>query len=163
MSTGFWQERSGMPSGRMVHPRDNTHKEEDEDAKLNRYYIRPYEAWRYKQILAFPVHTPGHWTLGVLVNTAYRQDGGEEQPQWGLYHFDSYPSRTDATKRVSVAFAQFATGTRDSNDIRFIDIPVPGQKANSNDCALWPAHYLQIFLENLEELLKYCSSVSLEF
>jgi hypothetical protein len=114
--------------------------------------------WRNRQIIAFPVHSTNHWTLGMVVNIAWDSDGDEGDvfsPVWVGFHFDSYPCNSEAMATAHKLGLQL-TGITRRKDLKFTEIPVPGQASRSNDCALWPAHYLKTFLQDIDKFIEYC-------
>jgi hypothetical protein len=119
--------------------------------------LEPSPEWKRRWIIAFPMHMDDHWTLGIAVNKKHSIN----LEDWHLFHFNSLVmnSAPRAIERVRT-FAQFALGKiQDRAQISYHEIPVPRQKAGSNDCGLWPAHFLGIFLEDSERFIQYCCSV----
>lgn len=117
--------------------------------------VYPLIEWTTKRIIAFPVHSPGHWTLGITVNHAW---GTGNKAEWVIFHFDSFPFE-GSSKSTAQKIGQFVTNVHHRKDIPIKSIPVPGQKTNTNDCALWPAHYLKIFLKDPDFFIEHCNSV----
>ena len=111
-------------------------------------------------MLAFPVHSPAHWTLGLLVNLAWTKDDKKGVPEWMLFHFDSHPTNVDYPLIIARHFAKCITGVKHRRDISIKDVPVPGQKTHSNDCGLWPAHYLKVILQDPDFIIDFCRTVS---
>lgn len=112
--------------------------------------------WRQHQIIAYPVYSVQHWSLALLVNLAWSDIQTDVvSVDWTGFHFDSYPTGKDAI-RTAKAVGQHLTGIKHRRNLRFIEVPVPGQKQYTNDCALWPAHYLRTFLENIPAFTKHC-------
>jgi hypothetical protein len=115
-----------------------------------------------KWIIVFPVHAglssgSEHWTLGILVNVKHDKDR-IEQPlkEWHLFHFNSLPGCNSKSKSNAIGIAQYLTYTDDEEDICFREIPVPRQGFGSNDCGLYPSHFMKIFLGHPEFFIKYC-------
>lgn len=114
----------------------------------------PPAHWKTKRIIAYPVHSPGHWTLGILVNKLWQEQG----ENWVAYHFDSFKCNEYALP-TALAFGQYVTGIRHRCDLPIKEVPVPQQRAGSNDCGLWTAHYLKIFLKDIDFFIDFCNLV----
>ena len=139
----------------------NSKADKDEESKVeyDPTHILPIPRWKRRWIVAFPVHNdyPGHWTMGLLVTLKY-STGGQD---WRLFHFNSLVLPTQITsERRCLTFAQFVLRCADSRFIKFVDVPVPEQAEESNDCGLYPAHFLKVFLSDPEKFIKHCTSVS---
>lgn len=122
----------------------------------------PYEYWNSLRIIAFPIFakSPNHWTLGILVNKFWQSDKATQTKfNWVLLHFDSLPCNNSSIAN-GAQFAKFVTSSMDAKPIEIIDVPVPKQATHSNDCGLWPAHYLRTFLNDREFFIDYCTTVS---
>lgn len=117
-----------------------------------------------KRIIAFPVHASGgasgwpHWTLGIVVNRKWeKSEEVQIQHDWILFHFDTMHCNDDSELNA-VKVATFIT--QSNSNIKLIDIPVPKQPSLSNDCGLYPAHFLKIFLSNINRSIEECTAVS---
>lgn len=114
-----------------------------------------------KRIVAFPVHTehPNHWTLGILVNLNWTEAKqftlGRSEENWCLFHFDS--SGQDKSIMDSARqFASFILELPSPQCINAFMIPALEQPAESNDCGLYPFHFLRVFLRDRERNIEYC-------
>ena len=113
-----------------------------------------------KQIIAFPIFSdegnggPAHWTLGTLVDVNWQREGLEIQndPSWHLFHFDSTLCNLE-NRETANAIGRFIL---QKVPFKFMEIPVPIQSPTSNDCGLYPAHFLRIFLTDVEKSIKFC-------
>lgn len=123
--------------------------------KQRRRRVYPLIEWTSKRIIAFPVHSPGHWTLGIVINYSWRT---EQKADWRAFHLDSYPCNQEAIKTAH-KIALFVTGIKHRYELSIKEIPVPGQRTSSNDCGLWPAHYLRVFLKEREAFINRFQSV----
>jgi hypothetical protein len=120
--------------------------------------VPPVTDWRDRQVVAYPVHSPNHWTLGVLINLAWDKRDEEVVPiKWVGLHFDSFPCNTEALLTAQT-IGRHITGINSRSDLAFVNVPVPGQRKHSNDCALWPAHYLKMFLQDIQFYTEYCQA-----
>jgi hypothetical protein len=123
-----------------------------------------------KRLIAFPVFAedgnkgPAHWTLGILYNALWKENlsnhlSKQTDYEWMLFHFDS--ARCNKQSKINaISLAQFLTKTDFKKDIKFIEVLVPLQGSFSNDCGLYPAHYLKLFCLDVEDSIAYCTSVS---
>jgi hypothetical protein len=116
--------------------------------------------FRENWIIAFPVHAaalsgPDHWSLGILVNELYNASRQNQDKQWILFHFDSFPGCNENSKPNAIEIAKFIIDAK-SIDVEFVEVPVPMQSPISNDCGLFPAHFLRIFLRNPDLSIKVC-------
>jgi hypothetical protein len=181
--TGSWQQMSGCRDGKLKFPESESQWVKANSRGVNkdpdvqfippdevrprkkrkkkdkmRTHMRPRTRWPARWILAFPVFVedPSHWTLGILVNKSY----GTAVPDWSVFHFNSLLLENEVqSDQRCLDFAHFILSESLSNEVTLFNIPVPSQKGMSNDCGLWGAHYLRIFLEDADKFIKYCSSV----
>jgi Ulp1 family protease len=116
--------------------------------------------WREKRVIAFPVHSkfPAHWTLAIAVNTNYHPET-PSPPNIQLFHFDSCPCNSGSHDKA-VKFARFAFNLGKEEKLVAYEVPVPYQPTSSNDCGLYPAHFLKIFLNNVDKSVEFCQRVS---
>lgn len=122
------------------------------------------EETRNKRVVAYPVHAqkafPGaeHWTLAVMVNENW-VEGAEHQTnqRWQIFHFDTLHCNANS-KINAVKTALFIAESSDDSEIDFCEVAVPYQPAGSNDCGLYPAHFLKIFLSNIDKSISICKS-----
>jgi Ulp1 family protease len=122
--------------------------------------LQPRESWKSKRLLAFPIHTsnPGHWTLAVAINHSWNVSP-KRAPQIDVFHFDSFPDSPQHRKKAE-KFARYAFQLEKGNLCRVIEVAVPRQTTWSNDCGLYPSHFLKIFLSDVEKALSVCMKVS---
>lgn len=121
----------------------------------------PMEYWKNMRIIAFPIFakSPNHWTLGILVNVLWQPNKAiQTKFDWVLLHFDSLPCNESSTAN-GILFAKFVVAMKGNKTIQCVDVPVPKQASHSNDCGLWPAHYLRTFLNDREFFISHCTSV----
>jgi hypothetical protein len=120
---------------------------------------RPIKEWRQRRLLAFTVFhdKPGHWTLAIAVNMNYNA-GIDNSPNISVFHFDSLPIQT---KSIAFAeeYARYAFQLTKAEKSKAFEIPVPFQPASSNDCGLYPAHFLKIFLKDIDKAIEFCVKV----
>lgn len=116
-----------------------------------------------KRILAFPVHskTFQHWTLGILVNLKWssRKATTNERTdeEWRLFHFDSLGCIKDVMRQAQ-EFASYLVELP-TTSIMATMIPCLVQPSMSNDCGLYPFHFLRVFLRDRERSIHYCLQV----
>lgn len=127
--------------------------------------VKPSDSLLSKRIIAYPVHAAegasgsAHWTLGVLVNRSWeRNEDAQVGHDWVLLHFDTLHCN-DKSESNAMKVARFIS--QKGSDIELIDVPVPRQPPLSNNCGLYPAHLLKIFLSNVERSIKDCTAVSI--
>jgi hypothetical protein len=118
------------------------------------------ETWKTRQILAFPVHTdsPGHWTLGIAVNKKWGILPSV-RPEIEVFHLDSLP-HDEKHREIAEQFARHAFQLTKDDECQVIEVAVPYQPFGSNDCGLYPAHFLKIFLSDIDNGLSICRKVS---
>lgn len=122
--------------------------------KRTRSLPSPLESWKTRRIIAYPVHSPGHWTLAILVNKLWLEKG----QNWIVYHFDSFKCNEYALP-TALSFGQYVTGIKHRRDLPIKEVPVPQQSPDSNDCGLWTAHFLKVFLKDVDFFINFCDSV----
>jgi Ulp1 family protease len=122
--------------------------------------VFPRAEWKSKRILAFPVHIadPGHWTLSIAVNTNWATPLSI-RPHVDVYHLDSLPDNPQHRK-LSESFARHIFQLEDTDYCQVHEVAVPRQPHFSNDCGLYPAHFMKIFLTDVEKGLLACINVS---
>jgi Ulp1 family protease len=118
--------------------------------------VKVKPSWKSKRILAYPVHTPspGHWTLAIAVDMTWRssQKGSRKI---NIFHFDSLPVGNEH-RDLAEKFGRHAFEVADSEELKVFEVPIPNQPAYSNDCGLYPSHFLKIFLSDIEKYLDFC-------
>lgn len=117
------------------------------------------------RIIAFPIHIsdPPHWTLGIIVNTSWQaQTDATKHPTWVILHLDSCHC-SNRSMQLALDFTCYLLGIKEKDSVKKYEIPVPSQAPKSQDCGLYPAHFLKIFLTNPDEMIRYCTSVSQKF
>jgi hypothetical protein len=132
---------------------DQSYKEVDE-------IIRSY------RLIAFPVYTAAnksgssHWTLGILYNQLWNKTSSPQlEFDWHLFHFNSLVNCNRETAVTATEAAQYLTKTDFKVDIKYVEVPVPRQEGC--DCGLYPAHFLKVFLCDLDASIEHCLSVRL--
>lgn len=117
------------------------------------------------RVVAYPVHADdsniefAHWTLGLLVNISWKKGTVlQEAHDWHVFHFDSLccnerslPNATDIARRILNGGEEIL--------IQSHEVSVPRQPPGSNNCGLYPAHFLRIFLSDVEGHIQHCLSV----
>lgn len=148
---------------------DNTVKAPGNSSKKKNQRSRaavPSDTLRNKRVIAYPVHAdessgPPHWTLGILVNKSWdRNADTQADRRWSLLHFDTAHCNSSSESNA-LAVAKFIAGFKSNLEIEIVDVPVPKQPALSNDCGLYPAHFLKIFLSNIDKSIEECTTVSI--
>jgi hypothetical protein len=133
--------------------------------KRAEYFHEASDELQDKRLIAFPVFAadsdqgPSHWTLGILYNARWQNNLlRQADHEWTLFHFDSAHCNLQS-KDNAISLAQFLTKTDFKKDIKFIDVLVPLQDPYSNNCGLYPAHFLKHFCFDVEDSIIYCTSV----
>jgi Ulp1 family protease len=103
-----------------------------------------------KRYVFFVCSENQHFSLGIIVNPNW---GTDKPPQWILLHLDSRAQMTNHCSRAH-AFAAWLMET-DQESIKVIRVPTPQERSGSNDCGLYTAHYLKIFLDDDEVALMF--------
>ena len=119
---------------------------------------RPIQQSRY---VAFPLHedSPGHWTLCILVNLKWIHGKRKKPRGWICLHLDSFYS-SPSMSRIIQDYSKYLLEPETDEDLPFFHIPVAQQPVGSNDCGLYPAHYLRIFLQDPEQFISVHCYVS---
>ena len=122
--------------------------------------------WIRKRLVAYPVHTTDpfeHWSLGVVYNRkwdASRHPKGidmkPEDMEWCHLHYDSLTVKASFIR--SKRIAEFILD-RDSRSFDHHSVTTIKQPEESNDCALYPPHFLRIIICDLEKQLEFALKV----
>jgi len=174
IATSHWLQHSGQADGRRKYgsstnndvqlvKHDEGHDRDDDVVFLGDNFeenrsklVRPKAIWAKKRIVAFPINLGLHWSLGILVNQNF---GKPLPPAWHLFHLDSLTSEREVPAKPRL-FARFALGNLPERNLSAVQVPVPAQRARSLDCALYPGHFLKVFLEDRDWFISYCLGVS---
>ena len=131
-------------------------KNQKKPSKSNAALPAQPEQWATRKLIAYPVHSPNHWTLCILINKSWPKAGKD----WAAFHFDSFKCNSYAAPTAQ-SFGLYVTGIKHRCDLPIKDVTVPQQNKQSNDCGLWAAHFLKIVLKNFESCTEVCNSVRL--
>lgn len=119
-----------------------------------------------KRIVAFPLHSqnPLHWTLGILVNLNWKSldltCSTTRDAKWILFHFDSLSSNSELMS-TAIQFSKFLVEVPANHNVNGVMVPALRQPTCSVDCALYPFHFLRVFLQDREKYIEYCRKVRL--
>jgi hypothetical protein len=80
-------------------------------------------------------------------------------PKWTLLHFDSSPS-TSLSRKYAVEFGRHLLSLGSHAAINALEVPVIHQPRFSNDCGFYPAHFLNIILQDIDGVINQCFEVS---
>jgi hypothetical protein len=109
------------------------------------------------RLVAFATIEDFHFTLGILINLNWKKP--DSLPSWRLFHFDSLNGTYLANNKLNARkFGAFLAGIR-IKDLPITEVPVPMQGPGSNTCGLFAAHFLRIFLDDIDKSIEFCTKV----
>jgi Ulp1 family protease len=84
--------------------------------------------------------------------------GINNSPNISVFHFNSLPTQT---KSIACAeeYDRYVFQLTKAEKSKAFEVPVPFQPASSNDCGHYPAHFLKIFLKDIDKAIKFCVKV----
>lgn len=108
-------------------------------------------------IIAYPIHVrePPHFTLGIMANLNW-QNGPEKE--WVVFHFDSYPC-SPMSLIFAMEFGKHLLSLGLQAKVKEVNVPVIRQPSGSNDCGLYPSHFLDIILQDVDHCINECLKV----
>jgi Ulp1 family protease len=119
-----------------------------------------------RRLFAFVGIEDSHFTLNIVLNDNWREPKLKPlHPKWMLFHFDSLRTATRQGEwtlnlKNAKGFALWALDIRDKDKLDIFDTPVPQQASASNDCGLFAAHFLRVFLNDIQKSRDFCIQVS---
>jgi len=136
--------------------------ERQSKSKANQKGWTPSSDLPAHQLIAFPIHLwdPPHFSLGLLFNRNWKEKQPSKSPEdWVVLHVDSL-NCTTRCKDYAVRFAKYAIGLDNDDDVKYVAVPAVQQDVKSNDCALYPAYYLDTILTDIPASIARCIEVS---
>ena len=94
-----------------------------------------------------------------MVNRTWKQPNRLKNPNWALFHFDSHVC-TAASQHYALGFGKYLLEIDRNASVDVFEVPVIPQPPLSNDCGLYPAHFLSIILRDVDRYLAKCVEVS---
>lgn len=128
----------------------------------------PPSSWKISKqyadyrLIAFPVHisNPLHFTLGIMVNLKWKPGAKyRKASSWTLLHLDSCPCNRNS-QIYALGFGKYLLELDSNTKVKVIEVPVIKQALNSNDCGFYPAHFLDIILQDVDFYIQQCIEVS---
>jgi Ulp1 family protease len=120
-----------------------------------------------RRFVAFVGIENEHFTLSILSNQLWVQPDSHppkkqrKAPHWTLLHFDS--SRDTEAKETfameqAQKFACWVLGIKERK-LKHLQVPVPQQDEDSNDCGVYATHFLREFMDDPDAALSFCEKV----